>query len=267
MEQEFLRALAAAWPSWVLLDSELQLGGNLHADWVGRDHEGTLLLVSLGAEDAAGTTLLALQLSLRAREQEAQLLKRYGARALLVVLLLDPAQSGAAELLAPLALRPLVFMECREWRSAQGVRLELHKIETGTATLCVTRETALGGLGAGERARAERIAATLESPAFGAGLLPRPQAWDFVVDGRGVCSIAMRNGRLEGLLAAESAPLELESPENERDFIDRAVADVLRMKPSELDDSAEITAQKAFDPREPVLTREELEAFRQSDSC
>jgi hypothetical protein len=62
----------------------------------------------------------------------------------------------------------------------------------------------------------------------------------------------------------------LDSAKAEREFLDAALRERLRLPSAGTADSAsisaEISAEKALDPREPVLTREELQAFRALDS-
>jgi|GEM_PF-2060911 len=270
MQPNVPNALRQAWPGWVLLDSALQLSEQLRVDWVGRDREGLLLLVCRGLQQPGESAQLALKLALAARQLEAQLLRRYLARELRVVLLLAPEQRSVAELLAPLCQRPLLCMEWREWHSAGGSELALERIEVSEAPLCITRETALKALDRGLGERARRLAETLEAPALGARLVPGLDRWEFLTGGQLLCSLSLHPERLEARVGSGNRIWVLDSAEAEREFLDAALRERLRLPSAGAADSAsisaEISAEKALDPREPVLTREELQAFRALDS-
>jgi hypothetical protein len=261
-EQAIQAALLRAFPGWRLVDSELQLGPRQVVEWVGRDEAGLLLLVTLGGESAHESALSALELALRAREQEFALLKRYSARELRLVLLLDPEQLAVAQLLAPLIHQPLICMECREWKSGIGTRLELRLLEPECSALGVTREIALSVLTPDQRERAERVAHVLEAAALGARLIPSARTWEFVAEGRSLCSLQMQAHRCEGRVRSGAQALSLDSSESERKFLDLALAEFLRMPNSEPANSLDFTPESGFDPRAPVLTQAELEAFR-----
>ncbi len=261
-EQAFLAALMRAFPGWRLMDSELQLAPRQAVEWVGRDEAGLLLLVTLGGESAHESALRALELALRAREQEAALLKRYSARELRLVLLLDPEQLAVADLLAPLIRQPLLCMECREWKSSTGARLELRLLEPEGSALCVNRESALSLLTQTQRERAERVAHVLEAAALGARLIPAARAWEFVAEGRSLCSLQMQAHSCEGRVPSAAQALVLDSSESERRFLDLALSEYLRVSASEAANSCDFTPESGFDPRAPVLTQAELEAFR-----
>jgi len=261
-EQAFLAALKRAFPGWRLMDSELQLGPRQAVEWVGRDDAGLLLLVTLGGESPHESALRALELALRVRDQEAALLKRYSARELRLVLLLDPEQLAVAKLLAPLIRQPLLCMECREWKSSTGARLELRLLEPEGSALCVTRETALSVLMPDLRERAERVAQVLEAPALGARLVPGARIWEFVAEGRSLCTLQMQTQHCEGRVPSATPALALDSLESERRFLDLALSEYLRISASEAADSCHFTPESGFDPRAPVLTQEECEAFR-----
>ncbi len=261
-EQAFLAALMRAFPGWRLVDSDLQLDLRQTVEWVGRDEAGLLLLVTLGGESARESALRALELALRVRDQEAALLKRYAARELRLVLLLDPEQLAVAALLAPLIRQPLLCMECREWKSGSGTRLELRLLEPEGSALCVNRETALSLLTPDLRARAEEVAQVLEAPALGARLVPGARTWEFVAEGRSLCSLQMQAQRCEGRVSSGGQALALDSSESARRFLDLALSEYLRMPNSEPEDSRDFTPESGLDPRAPVLTQAELEAFR-----
>lgn len=258
-------ALARAFAGWTLLDHGLLLGSGDPVEWVGRDSTGQLLLVTLGEAQARASALRALELAVAARTRESDLLDQYAGSEVRVVLLLDSTQVSVAELLAPLEGRPLLFFECVELNSGQGAHLMLRPIALDNAPLLATREAFMAALAPQPRACAERIVQTLESPALGARARIEARALHWSAAGAPLCSLHAVEAGLEGRLRGEDSPQVLRSPTDAAQFLDEVLREYLRIPASQPEDLGSITAKTAFDPRAPVLTHEEMAAFRDAD--
>lgn len=258
-------ALARAFAGWTLLDHELQLSSGDAVEWVGRDAAGQLLLVTLGETQARASALRALELAVAARKRECDLMDQYGGSEVRVVLLLEAAQVEVAELLAPLEGRPLLFYECVEMHSAQGTQLKLRPIAVDAAPLLATREAFMAALAPQPRACAERIAQTLESPALGARARIEARTLHWSAAGAPLCSLHAVEAGLEGRVRGEESAQVLRSPTDAAQFLDEVLREYLRNPAAQPEDLGAITAKSAFDPRAPVLTHEELAAFRDAD--
>lgn len=268
------QALEASFPDLVIVDGELELTEGVTVDVVGLDSSGHALFVCVvdGAGDA--TVLRALDLVRGLREHQDALYRHLDHPTLrvelppLAVLVADAFESEVLARLACLGPGALWCLERRTIRSRASASTHLVPVlpqdgavvhNPGDPTeFCRHLAPEHRDLGLTLVARLTRIDDHLEYAGVDRGV-----RWSLA--GEAVCRVCARDGRLEGSVAPHTALMSIDSSERLEGFVEEALGRALELLDSEDagDGEGDPVRVSALDPSQPILTAEEIEAFRE----
>jgi len=253
------RELAAAVGELQVLARRLAFplhGQSVQAEFAALDAFGTLWLVAQAAPDLDRALLDALGLLACAREHAAE----FGAGEVRVALCAGPAARELAERAAPLA--DVVVFELQSW-SADGVARRRCVQRSGTRRGQCSVDELRASLPDGQRAlfdladaRLARIDGELERVA-------RPTVLAWRARGRELARVALADGALE-LRSGPRFQARLQTPADLEPWL-AAVLELHFEPPADADGLAPLPEREAparLDPGEPLLSAEELAAFR-----
>jgi len=265
-------ALASTFPDVVVCDRELELPGGPVVDLACVDSAGRVLLVAEleGAGDAC--VLRALDLLASVRENRVVLYRHLahpGLRVDLPPLTVLVAERFDDEVLARLACAEAGTLRCLERRTVRSrAGASVHLVDVAHGAAAVEAPGAVPGefcrhlapeqreLGLTLVGRLSRIDEELEHTG-----LERGGRWSLAGDA--VCSVFAHDGRLEGFVAPRTVPEGIESVERMERFVERALERTVELLgatgPAGPSDPRR---EAALDPLQPILTPEEIQAFR-----
>jgi hypothetical protein len=264
-QRALLAGLAAELGELQLCAGQLGLGEGSDAvriDVLVRDDNGRLWLVAEVDGRPASTAIMALALFDIARRERAVLTHLAGAReisATHVALVAERFDSQTLDWLAAFAAVPLSLFEWRTIsREKRTDRLLVALSASGGEALAPpTLDEFLAGLDDGARELVARLAKLDPELELGIGRAELR----FAIEGVAVCRLQKQGERLRGAIAGGES-IELDRPQAARDFLDRTLAEIAPR--IGLAGSAHATLEAALgnDPARPILSSEELAAFR-----
>jgi hypothetical protein len=267
LEPELVSSLELYLSGLVIIDRELEILRGASplraAALVGRAAGGELVLIEELEGPPEKTALRALELAALVREHAQELCARFDcARGPLLVLLASENARELGILLAPLLGARMKLFSYSLLRTHSGSRLGIAPV-LGESDCDQPRSRAefLESFDAPTRALAENLWERLGSRALGAraeigGAFVR---WS---DMHGpLCSLPRSERGLSGRLSGLDEPIELANTAEVRGFLDAVLALHLERSLRGMESPDESAPQAAFDPRQPVLSQAEINAF------
>jgi len=267
LEPELVSSLELYLCGLAIVDRELEILRGASplraAALVGRAAGGELVLIEELEGPPEKTALRALELAALAREHAHELCARFDcANGPVLVLLASENARELGILLAPLLGEHMKLFSYSLLRTHSGSRLGIAPV-LGESDFDKSRSRAefLEAFDAPTRALAESLWERLCSPALGA----RAEIGGTIVrwsDTRGpLCSLARGEQGLSGRLSGLDEPIELVNTADARGFLDAVLALHLERTLRGMESPDESAPEAAFDPRQPVLSQAEINAF------
>lgn len=258
-------------PGLEVLDRELVFEGGARADLAAVDPSGRLHLVQLAGEDADKAALAALDLLGLVRAELELLLRHFGEavnaeRAPRVLVVSPSSDLRLVERLGVLADAGVLVLGLRAVKSAAGERSYLVRLDAAART-----SSGPGGVAAFLRA----LPARLEP--LGAALVERMQRLDeelapsadastlvWRLAGEVLCRVERIGDLLQASVAPRHEPLPLGDLGDLDRLVEKAMARLVRVLNLARGETAAPGSRPASTPREePILTPEEIQAFRE----
>lgn len=267
-----IRGLEEIVPGFDVLDRELVFEGGAHADLAGVDPSGRLYLVVLAPDDVDKATLEALD-ALSVLRTDLELLTRHLGeprviveRAPRVIVVSPNSDARLALRLAALADAGVSVLGLRTVKSAAGERSYLVRLDVGG------RGVSSGG---GAAAFLRALPARLEL--LGAGLVERMARLDeelavsgdattivWRLAGEVLCRVERIGDVLQASVGPNHEPLPLSEPADVEALVEKALARLVRVLGLTRGERAPSEPRPTGAGREePILTAEEIQAFRE----
>ena len=264
-ERALLEGLGSELGELQLCERQLTLGQGpeaVHLDLVLRDAAGRLWLVAQVDGSARGSAVCALELFALARRERALLTHIAGASEasnVHVALVAPHFEPQALDWLAAFSTSPLALFE---WRTISSPKRTLRLLVAlsaahGEPLLPPTLDEFQEGLGESERELVLRLAQLDPELELGVGRAELR----FELEGAPLCRLQKHGERLSGAIAG-GENRELLGPEAARDFLDRVLAELAPRVGASGRAHAALEAALGNDPSRPILSNEELAAFR-----
>jgi len=270
--RELEQALAATFPDLVIVDGDLELSDDLTVDLACVDSGGRALFVRTLTGEGDAPVLLAIDLVRGIRENHEVLVRHLDHPALradlppLAVLIADRFSDTVLARLACIEEGAVWCLERRSIRSRAGTSTHLVPVlpleppgadsQEEPTEFCRHLAPEHRDLGLTLVGRLQRIDEELE-------YLPVDRGVRWTLGGQQVCGLLARDGRLQGSIAPRSTVIGIDSSELLERFVEDALGrtvDLLGAATGEVGDSDPMR-EAAFDPDQPILTAEEIQAF------